>query len=275
MPDTLHQDVTAIDNAGSLSAADLLDLQTAMRRLHASRGITVRVADMLAGLVGSAAAFGVRRMRLSTSMSGKLHGLAEVALRRAFDVAVLGMRPATSPRHGLARLAGATSGAIGGFAGLGGFLPDAAFTTLLIMRDIAAVARAEGEDLADPDARAACLEVFAFGSPEAGADGDPVDGGYWSARFILQGRPLLMLFSEIGARYSLRMSEKLAVQAVPVLGALGGAVVNTIFLDYYHKLAQVHFTVRRLERFYGADLVRAQADEISAGLRLPRRARAA
>jgi hypothetical protein len=275
MSDVPQSDVTVVGAGAALSPADLEVLETAMRRLHSSRGVTVRVADMLAGLVGSAAAFGVRRMRLSTATSGKLQGLAEVLLRRAFDVAVLGMRADARPVHGITRMVGATSGAIGGFAGLGGYLPDAAFTTLLIMRDIACVARAEGEDLTDPDARAACLEVFAFGSPEAGSDGDPVDGGYWSARFILQGRPLLMLFSEIGARYSLRMSEKFAVQAVPVIGALGGAVVNTIFVDYYHRLAQVHFTVRRLERFYGADTVRAAADVISSSLTLSRRARAA
>jgi hypothetical protein len=269
MSDTLPSDVTVLQPAG-LSPTDVEVLESALRRLHASRGLMVRLADMLAGLLGSAASFGLRRMNLSSSMATRLQGLGEVVLRRAFDVAVLGLPADIRPKHALARAVTATSGAIGGFAGLPGFLPDAAFTTLLIMRSIAAVARAEGEDLSQPDARQACLEVFAFGSPEIGADGDPVEGGYWSARFILQGRPLMLLFSEIGARYSLRMSEKLAVQAVPLVGAIGGAVVNTIFLDYYRNLAQAHFTIRRLERAYSVALVKAQADAIAATLQLGR-----
>ena len=48
-------------------------------------------------------------------------------------------------------------------------------------------------------------------------------------------------------------------QAAPVVGAAGGALVNTAFLAHFRTLARGHFTVRRLERRYGAEAVRAAA----------------
>ena len=45
--------------------------------------------------------------------------------------------------------------------------------------------------------------------------------------------------------------ERLAAQAVPVIGALGGAVVNYTFIDHFQEVARAHFVVRRLERRYG------------------------
>ena len=54
------------------------------------------------------------------------------------------------------------------------------------------------------------------------------------------------------------MSEKAAAQLVPVAGAVGGLALNVLFTKYFQRLAEGHFTVRRLERKYGADLVRQQ-----------------
>ena len=44
-------------------------------------------------------------------------------------------------------------------------------------------------------------------------------------------------------------------QGVPVIGALGGATVNVLFIDHFQDMARGHFVVRRLERKYGADEV--------------------
>jgi hypothetical protein len=38
---------------------------------------------------------------------------------------------------------------------------------------------------------------------------------------------------------------------------VGGAAINTLFMDHFRKTARSHFTVRRLERRYGPDPVRA------------------
>ena len=51
------------------------------------------------------------------------------------------------------------------------------------------------------------------------------------------------------------VSEKLAAQAAPILGAIGGAAVNAAFADHFQTLARGHFIVRRLERRHGASLV--------------------
>ncbi len=165
------------------------------------------------------------------------------------------------------RAAAAVSGALGGFAGMAGFLPDVTMTTLLIMRRIAAIAVEEGEDLHDETTRAACLEVFALGGGglEDAKDGEPwkhgeaPEIGYWGARMVLQGRPLVMLFSEAAAAYGLRLSQKLTLQAVPLIGAAGGAVVNGAFVAHYESMARAHFVIRRLERTYGQTAVRDAA----------------
>jgi len=161
------------------------------------------------------------------------------------------------------------SGAASGFVGLGGFLPDATFTTLAIMREIARIAQAEGEDLASEDARRACLEVFAFKSP---ADADESELGYFSARLIFQGRTLTMLLSEVAARYGLVLGEKFSLQAVPIAGAIAGATLNAAFLDHYRDVARAHFIIRRLERAHGAEAVRTAAAALAPAPRAQMRA---
>ena len=188
-----------------------------------------------------------------------VQGVAEAALRRAFDVAVLRLERAGEQARSK-RLAGplvVMSGAVGGFVGLGGFVPDAAVTTLAIMREIARIAQEEGESLDDPDTRAACLQVLALHTPGSG-DAEP-EMGYFSARMVLQGRPIAMLLTEAASRLGMNLSQKFALQAVPVMGAIGGAAVNGAFLAQYRELARAHFTVRRMERVFGAEAVRAAA----------------
>jgi hypothetical protein len=46
-----------------------------------------------------------------------------------------------------------------------------------------------------------------------------------------------------------------AASMVPVLGAVGGATLNVIFADHFHRVARGHFTVRRLERIYGTETI--------------------
>jgi len=55
-----------------------------------------------------------------------------------------------------------------------------------------------------------------------------------------------------------------------VLGALGGATVNVIFMNHFQSVAQGHFAIRRLEREFGPALVRRLYEEMT-----PRRRAAA
>ena len=50
---------------------------------------------------------------------------------------------------------------------------------------------------------------------------------------------------------------------VNIIGALGGAAVNYAFIDHFQEIARAHFTVRRLERRYGKNVVRMAYDKLS------------
>ena len=53
---------------------------------------------------------------------------------------------------------------------------------------------------------------------------------------------------------------------MPLVGAAGGALVNSVFLDHYETLARVHFVTRRLERTYGSAQVRAAWEQVRENL---------
>jgi len=71
------------------------------------------------------------------------------------------------------------------------------------------------------------------------------------------------LVSEVAARFGLVVSERVAASAIPVVGALGGAAVNVVFMNYFQELARGHFAVRRLERLYGADMVQGEYERLA------------
>ena len=171
----------------------------------------------------------------------------------------------------------ALSGAVGGAFGLATLAVEVPVSTTLMLRSIAEIAREEGEDLATPEGTLACVQVFALGGKPPGEAGSPLtESGYFAVRAALaktmaeaaryagsktlldQSAPALMRFaSQIAARFGLVVSQKFAAQAVPILGAFGGAAINTAFMSHFQATARAHFTVRRLERAYGAAPVRA------------------
>jgi EcsC protein family len=57
----------------------------------------------------------------------------------------------------------ATSGAVGGSFGLPALPIELLISTVIMLRSIGDVARAEGEDLHDPETALSCLQVFALG----------------------------------------------------------------------------------------------------------------
>jgi len=150
-----------------------------------------------------------------------------------------------------------------------------------MFRSIAAIARAAGEDLSQPEAALACLQVFALGTGKENQLA--LESSYFSVRSVLaksvseatrfvvnrgladEGAPAIVrLISQIATRFGVVVSEKVAAQAVPLIGAAGGAAVNYAFIDHFQSIAEGHFTVRRLERIYGQDLVRAEYDRLLA-----------
>jgi EcsC protein family len=191
--------------------------------------------------------------------------LAPDSVQVPVQAPVQALAPAPSWRAPAVQAAVAVSGAVGGFVGLAGLVPDVTFTTLTIMREIARIAREEGEDLSTSDSRRACLEVFALRAFPVSPTDEESELGYFSARAMLRGRPVVMLVSEVASHYGLGLSRKLALQLMPVAGALCGASLNAAFLAHYRALARAHFTIRRLERQHGPE-VRRTAESLRAGL---------
>jgi hypothetical protein len=76
------------------------------------------------------------------------------------------------------------------------------------------------------------------------------------------GRSVIFV-TQVAARFGLVVSQKVAAQALPVVGALGGAAVNYAFIEHFQDVASGHFTVRRLERLYGKEKVRSEYDLIA------------
>jgi hypothetical protein len=169
----------------------------------------------------------------------------------------------------------ALTGLTGGLAGIFGAIAlpvELPLTTTLMLRAIVEIARHHGEDLAGLEPRLACLQVFGLGNRRTDA-GAVV--GYYAARRTLSkltaelvagvvernvldvSAPVVTrMVSEIVQRFGLVWSERFAAGAVPVLGALGGASLNMIFMDHFERVAQGHFIIRRLERQYGTETVK-------------------
>jgi len=254
----------------TLPKSDLADLKRAKALLE-NPGLAAK----LSSYVGSPVEKGMKM--LPARVQKGVHKATEAALMKALDIAVRSLgQPGSGKvsREGLHKIAAAASGAAGGAFGLAALAWELPISTTVMMRSIADIAASEGENPRHLDTRLACLEVFALGSGRSDSD-DATESGYFAARAALasavseaakhlaqkgvakSGAPALVrLISLIGARFGVVVSEKAAAQAVPVLGAAGGALINTIFIGHYQDMARGHFIVRRLEKTHGAAVVR-------------------
>lgn len=181
------------------------------------------------------------------------------------------------------KVLGGISGFAGGFFGFPGLVVELPISTLIMLKSILEIAKAEGEDLGDLEARLSCLEVFAFGGRTVSDDG--AETGYYAVRnglaslvkksadyIVKEGieaiseksaPTLLRLIAQIAERFGISVTEKGMTQAIPVIGALGGAAINLIFINHFEDMAKGHFTIRRLERKYGKELVESEYSKIA------------
>ena len=63
------------------------------------------------------------------------------------------------------------------------------------------------------------------------------------------------IIARVAPRFAAVLSQKLASQAVPVIGAMAGAGTNYAFVDYYTEMAHVHFGLRAIMSEAEPDLV--------------------
>ena len=222
-------------------------------------------------------------MRLMPKAASRsINSAVESAILKCLDVAIssIELQSKAPPARRASSILAGISGGVSGFFGFVALPIELPVTTTLMLRAIADIARHQGEDLSTLEARLACVEVFALGAPRSGRR---TDIGYYASRALLgrlsaDAAALLLergaanlsapvvggLVSEIATRFSVVVSERSAASAVPVLGALGGATVNMLFMSHFQRVALGHFAIRRLERQYGANVIRRIYDEHAA-----------
>ena len=213
------------------------------------------------------------------------HEMVDKSTNKALKVAAesalftLDKRQRQESADRLHKVVAAGIGAAGGFWGLPALTVELPLSTTVMLRSIADIARSEGHDLKDPATKVGCIEVFAFGGPNK--QDDAVETGYFAVRTALakavndaakhiatrgvaaESAPTLVkLMSQIASRFGVQVTEKIAAQSVPLIGAVGGAVINTLFIDHFQAMARGHFIVLRLENKFGAETVRRMYDSI-------------
>jgi len=218
---------------------------------------------------------------LPEKWNDKIGEVTQMALRKALKLSISSIKKdnrSTSSNKMHKVLSGA-SGAVGGAFGLAALTVELPISTTIILRSIADIARSEGEDISLIEVQLSCLEVFALGGKSDKDDSS--ESGYFAVRVALaksitevakyitekglteEGAPILVKFIlKIATRFGIQVSEKAAAQAIPLIGAAGGAIINLLFIDHFQNIAWGHFTVRRLERIYGEENIRQEYESI-------------
>jgi EcsC protein family len=263
-----------IEPAATLPPTHKEALRRAVHRLE-GRDFAGRLADF----AGQPVARALRMMPKPASRG--INKAVEIAILNCLNLAIRSIEPRSQrppARHASSLIAGLTGG-VSGFFGIAALPLELPVTTTLMLRAIADIARHHGEDLSTLEARLACVEVFALGTPNSEQS---AHCGYYASRAFL-GRltadtsALLLergvanvsapvvggVVAEIAARFGVVVSERAVASALPVIGALGGATVNVLFMNHFQRVAQGHFMVRRLERQYGRNIVRELYEEFS------------
>ena len=252
----------------SLSKPELVELKRAKALLE-NPSLAARASAML----GSPLDRGMKM--LPDRFQKVVHEASEAAMLKALDVAVKshGIDGKVASKDRLHKFAAAASGAVGGAFGLAALTVELPISTTIMLRSVADIAKSEGENIQHIDTKLACLTVFALGGRTQ--KDNTAESGYFAARAAMAGAvteaskflaekgfskvgapALVRLVSLISSRFGIVVSEKAAMQAIPILGAATGALINTLFIEHFQNMARGHFTVRRLEKIHGAEPVR-------------------
>lgn len=228
-------------------------------------------------------------LNLFPSVNKAMQNTLQAAISRCLQVAIESQAEEDFvPSPWRARLLTGLTGGLGGLFGAAALPVELPVTITLMLRGIADIARERGEDLRALEPRLACLQVFALGDRghNTRGAGAATALNYYAARVTLArltsnvvsnvaeraildaSAPMASRFvGELVSRLGVVLSERIAAGAVPVLGAVGGATLNMIFMDHFERLARGHFTLRRLERIHGPAPVKALYDQEVARLR--------
>jgi EcsC protein family len=270
---------------------DYGDLKKAVALLQ-SPSVIARISNLIGSPLESAT------KKLPKAVTEKMNGAVEAALQKAAEAALwsLDNKPNTPASTVQNKLLSAVSGAVGGAFGFTSLFIELPVSTTIMMRSVADIARSEGFDLSELSTKQACIEVFAMGGNDKADDATEI--GYYVTRgFTTEamkqlskelaalaakngtaalnkitatqaGKWLAALIEKVAARFGVVISTKFAAQAVPIIGAVTGATLNTLFTDYYQDVAKGHFTVKRLENKYGFEEIKKEYEELAKALKI-------
>ncbi|MGV7246211.1 EcsC family protein [Caballeronia sp. M23-90] len=269
-----------------LSPEDLATLRRAKEALE-SPSLTMKLASVVGSPIEKLMARmpNIAQEKIDDATQAALKKCLQLALRTLTKSSVDGvLLPPEKPHNLMHKLAVATTGAAGGAFGMFALPVELPVTTTLMFRSICDIARSEGEDIHLIDTQLQCLMVLGMGGPSSSDDN--ADIGYFIVRGTLAqsvskatseiaakglsghgSTALLKFLQTVASRFSVQVSEQVAAKSIPAIGAVLGAMVNTVFIDHFQQMAHGHFTVRRLERQYGQLAVERafQTIDISSG----------
>lgn len=230
--------------------------------------------------LGSPIEAGVKKLN-----SAKFNHIVESSLQKALTAALMTLE--TKPQKAsnyLHKGMVCLSGACGGFFGIATLAVELPLSTAIMFRSIADIARCEGHNLNELQTQLACMEVFALGSTKNRSD-DSSDTAYYATRASLsyeintlskmgakalkkaiergEAPIIVKLITAVASRFGVTVSEKTMAQAIPVIGAVGGAGINLLFINHYQQMAKGHFIVKRLDKIYGEQMVRLAYEKIT------------
>ena len=258
----------------NLSEQDLKELQVAKNLLE-NPGVAAKATSFIGIPIENGLAL------LPKNWNKKIGEITQTALLKASEAAIFTMKdiPSEESSNVWHKLGVAVTGGVGGFFGIAAMTVELPISTSIMLRSIADIARSEGESITALETKLACLEVFALGGNSKSDDN--TDSGYYAVRAALsksltdasqliaknaltdKGSPLLIKFiAKIAERFGIQVTEKAAAQAIPTIGAAGGAIINIIFMDHFQDMARGHFIVRKLERKYGINFIKKVYDSL-------------
>ena len=241
------KDVNPAEPPRPLDQAAAEEVALLARRQFRAGGLLMKIVNA----AGSQVEDGMRL--LPGPVRTQVEGAIRAGLTRSYEAAAksrdlpFGDRIGTDRAH---RVLASLSGALGGVGGLATALAELPVATTVIFRAVQGVAATYGEDPTSAETRVECLRVFGAGGP----GGDPEEGldtAFIGARLSITGPALNKLIARIAPKVAAVLSQKLAAQAVPIIGAAAGAGTNYAFINYYVELAHVHFGLRKLARDHG------------------------
>ena len=256
-----------------LTDPEMVELRWAYQNLeHPS--LAARLSDVLASPIEEGLKLLPKtwRRRVEKTTEANMHRTLALA------VASMGHVPTVREHNWMHKFLAIGTGAVGGFFGPLTVLAELPLTTTLIFRSIADVANSQGEDLSEPEARLACVQVFALGGRTR--EDEAADLGYYGLRITLglhfenileyagpgEGVHIpiaINLVRAIAARFGVVISDQAAARMIPVAGAVSGALLNYVFIKHYQDVARGHFIVRRLERQYGVEAIRDEYQRLA------------